>query len=86
LKILYCLNLLDKKKISEKEFEFFKSIKKVSIPKFPYDGKSLLKKGFKEGKQIGEILKEAEKSWIKNNFNLSSQDFELIVKKNININ
>ena len=82
MKILFCLLFLDKKKISIKETSFFRDMEKISIPKFPFDGKSLLKKGIKEGKKVGIILNEAEKIWLKNDFNLSSKDFETIVKKN----
>ncbi len=82
LKVLYCLHLLDKKQISVKEVNFLKQIEKITIPKFPFDGKYLLKKGIQEGKKIGIILKDAEKVWISNNFNLSSKDFEAIIKKN----
>ena len=86
LKILYCLYLLDKKKFLIKEMELFQTIEKISIPKFPFDGKFLLKKGVKEGKKMGIILKEAEKIWVLNNFNLSSEDFEKIIQKNTIIN
>ena len=82
LKILLTLNLLDKRKISTKEINIYKVIEKISIPKFPFDGKFLLKKGIQEGKKIGIILKEAEKIWVDNNFNLSHKDFEIIIKKN----
>ena len=82
MKILFCLLFLDKKKISIKETSFCRDMEKISIPKFPFDGKSLLKKGIKEGKKVGIILNEAEKIWLKNDFNLSSKDFETIVKKN----
>ena len=82
LKILYCLNLLDKTKISSKDLDFFRSLEKISIPNFPFDGKTLLKKGIQQGKKIGIILKEAEKTWVQNNFKLSSEDFETIIKKN----
>ena len=82
LTILYCLNLLEKKKITDKDIAFFKDIKKTRVPKFPFDGKFLIDKGIQEGKKIGTILKEAEKIWLKNNFNLSSKDFETIIKKN----
>ena len=82
LKILFTLNLLDKKKISNKEVNIYKVIEKISIPKFPFDGKFLLKRGIQEGKKIGKILNEAEKIWIDNNFNLSPKDFETIIKKN----
>ena len=83
LKILFCINLLEKKEISSKRYKFFfKFINKISIPKFPFDGKFLLKKGIQQGKEIGIILKEAENQWAQNNFNLSAEDFELIIKKN----
>jgi len=82
LKILFCIYLLDKKKIMTKEISTFQAIDKISIPKFPFDGKFLLKRGIQEGKKIGIILTEAEKTWVKNNFNLSSKDFEIIIKKN----
>ncbi len=82
LKILFTLNLLNKKKISKKEISIYKVIDKISIPKFPFDGKFLLKKGVQEGKKIGIILNEAEKIWVNNNFNLSPKDFETIIKKN----
>ena len=81
LKILFCLHLLDRNKITLKEVNFFQIIEKISIPKFPFDGNFLLKKGIKEGKKVGKILKEAEQTWIQNNFNLTSQDLELIIKK-----
>ena len=61
-KILFCLYLLDKNKISAKEISSFQGIDKISIPKFPFDGKFLLKKGIQEGKKIGTILREAEKN------------------------
>ena len=61
-------------------------IEKISVPKFPFNGKSLLKKGVQEGKIIGLILKEAEKIWVENNFNLSNEDFETIIKKNTSLN
>ena len=83
LKILYCLYILEKQKISIKEIKLFLSIDRISIPKFPFDGKFLLKKGIQEGKNIGIILKEAEKIWVQNNFNLSSDEFEIIIKKKI---
>ena len=82
LKILLCLNVLEKKKISMKELSFFQVIDKISVPKFPFDGKFLIKKGVQEGKKIGVILKEGEKMWAQNNFNLSSEDLDKIIKKN----
>ena len=82
LKILYSISLLDKKKITEQDVAFLKNIKKITVPKFPFDGKFLIKKGIQEGKKIGIILKEAEQVWLQNNFNLSSKEFEVVIKKN----
>ncbi len=82
LKILYCINLLDKKKITKNDIIFLRDIHKITVPKFPFDGKFLLKKGIQEGKKIGVILKQAEKIWLQNNFNLSSEEFENVIKKN----
>ena len=82
LKILFTLNLLNKRRISNNEIGIYKVIEKISIPKFPFDGKFLLQKGIQEGKKIGIILKEAEKIWVDNNFNLSPKDFDTIIKKN----
>ena len=85
MKVLLCLYLLDKKKFSEQEIDLFKTIENISIPKFPYDGKLLLNRGFKEGKKIGTILSEAEKIWLQKDFNLSKEDFEKIIKYNFNL-
>ena len=82
MKILYCLVLLEKNKISDKEIISFQSLDKISIPEFPFDGKLLIKKGIQEGKKIGSILSEAKKIWVKNDFYLSSDDLEKIIKKN----
>ncbi len=81
IEILYAINLLNKKKISKIDLNFFKELSKITIPKFPIDGKSLINRGMKEGKNFGLILKEAEKFWLKNNFNISSKDLETIVNK-----
>ena len=62
--------------------DIFKTIENIIIPKFPYDGKLLLNRGFKEGKKIGTILSEAEKIWLQKDFNLSKEDFEKIIKYN----
>ena len=82
MKILYCLLLLEKNKISDEEIISFQSLDKISIPEFPFDGKLLIKKGIQEGKKIGSILSEAKKIWVRNDFYLSSDDLEKIIKKN----
>jgi len=35
----------------------------------------------KEGKSFGIILKEAEKLWLANNFNITNKDLDSIVNK-----
>ena len=83
LNILFCLNLIDKNRINiKKEKSFFQKIEKTPLPKFPLDGKYLIKRGIKEGKKIGNVLKEAESVWMDKDFNLSSEDLEKIIKKN----
>ncbi len=79
--ILYALNILDKKKISSLDINLFKELSKMSLPKFPYDGKSLINRGMKEGKNFGIILKEAEQLWLANNFNITNKDLDSIVNK-----
>ena len=86
MKILYCLSLLDRKKISKKEIKFLSDIEKINLPKFPYDGKNLIEKGLKEGEKIGVILSRAEKLWIQNNFHISSDEFDKIISDYSNAN
>ena len=56
-------------------------IKRLKIPKFNYDGKYLLKKGFKEGKNLGIILEKLEKKWANNNFILVDSEIEKITRQ-----
>ncbi len=55
-----CLNILN-------------SIKKISLPEFPYDGNFLKEKGIKEGKVIGKILRLIKNEWLDNGFSISDQ-------------
>ena len=57
------------------------NIEKISIPKFPYDGKYLMKKGLVEGKKIGLVLKQLEERWIKSNCHLSDRDVLAVIDK-----
>ena len=74
LKIINLINFSNDKKI---KFDFYQNtmnkIEKVSIPKFPYDGKYLINKGLKEGKLIGKILKLIEDEWLINDFSISKE-------------
>ena len=73
---------LENKKWSYKELRDLNArIEKISIPKFPYDGKYLMNKGLVEGKKIGLALKELEKRWIKGNYRLSDKDIFTVIDK-----
>ena len=56
-------------------------IDKISIPKFPYDGQYLMKKGIIEGKRIGLALKELERCWVKSNYRLSDKEIFAVIDK-----
>ena len=69
---------LENIKMKEKEMdEIMVKIHEMKIPKFPFDGNFLKKRGFVEGKNIGNVLKDLEDEWVKNNYHLS----EITVKK-----
>ena len=72
------LNYRDLKKLID-------DIEKTTIPKFPYDGKFLIDKGFSEGKKIGLILKKLEKNWVENNYKLTERYFQLLKKSKSNV-
>jgi len=78
IEFIYCteknfsVNLL-KKILSE--------IDKIEIPNFPFNGKHLIEQGIEDGKKIGFALKEMEKEWIENNFNLSNQEASFIIDR-----
>ena len=57
------------------------NIENTKIPKFPYNGEYLIKKGFVEGKQIGRALKELEMKWIENDYNLPEKNIASIISK-----
>jgi poly(A) polymerase len=64
----------------ERKFSFillkkiFSEVDKIEIPNFPFKGKFVMDQGLEDGKKIGLALKELEKNWIENNFNLKNQD------------
>jgi len=57
------------------------NVDKIKIPNFPFNGKYVKDQGLDNGKKIGFALKELEKEWIKNNFNLKKQEAISIVNK-----
>jgi len=58
--------------------EFFSN---KEAPKFEFKAKTLIDKfNYKEGKDLGNKLKEIEKFWIENSFKISDQELNKIVK------
>ena len=58
--------------------EFFSN---KEAPKFEFKAKTLIDKfNYKEGKDLGNKLKEIEKFWIENSFNISDEELNKIVK------
>jgi len=72
---------------AEKNFTanmLYKTIKEtdeIEIPNFPFNAKYLMEQGLEDGKKIGFALKELEKRWVENNFNLKIQEVTSIVDK-----
>ena len=85
---LIALNLINFSINSKKKINDFSKtlnkILKVKIPKFPIDGETLKQKGMQEGQTLGNVLKTLEKEWINNNFKISNERVEEIIKENSN--
>jgi len=62
-------------------------IDKIEIPNFPFNGKYVMDQGIDDGKKIGLALKELEKQWIENDFNLQADEAISVVNqiKKLNI-
>ena len=64
------------KKLSELKTYF----EKLDKPKFPIKAQLLINDyGLKEGRELGQKLKNLEMKWIENNFNLSKKDMEKVL-------
>ena len=85
---LIALNLIHFSKYSKVKLNDFSKtlnkILKIKIPVFPIDGKFLKQKGMQEGLSLGNVLKTLEKEWINNNFKISNERIEEIIKLNSN--
>ena len=82
LKKIIILDFFVQKKSSIEEcLSRIQNLKNMSLPKFPIDGKYLVKKGMAEGENIGKALKELELIWKKNDFKLSDKEIELVFNK-----
>ncbi len=85
---LTALNLINfsiNSKVKINDFnKTFNKILKIKVPIFPVDGEILKQKGMKEGQSLGNVLKTLEKEWINNNFKISNERVEEIIKINSN--
>ncbi len=85
---LVALNLINfsiNSKVKINDFtKTLNKILKIKIPIFPIDGENLKQKGMQEGQTLGIVLKTLEKEWINNNFKISDERVEEIIKVNSN--
>ncbi len=82
---LNILNYVTNTKYKLKDFsENLNKILKSKIKKFHIDGKYLKDKGMQEGVQMGKALKQIEEVWIRNNFKISQDQIEDIIRLNSN--
>ena len=85
---LVALNLINfsiNSKVKINDFtKTLNKILKIKIPIFPIDGETLKQKGMQEGQKLGNVLKTLEKEWINNNFKISNERVEEIIKVNSN--
>ena len=85
-KHLIALNLINFSiNAKAKSYDFSKTLNKIlktKVPSFPINGELLKEKGMKEGQSLGNVLKELEKEWVKNNFKISNNRIDEIIKIN----
>ena len=75
------LFLLKESEKVKNNIEFLNIIQKTKTPKFPYNGEYLINKGFKEGKELGAILKLLEEKWINDNFKINESEISAVISK-----
>ena len=82
LKKLNILTLfIDEKKNYREYVKIFKNIERVNLPKFPYDGKYLIKKGLVPGKKMGLAIKTLEEEWLNSGYALKEEILNALIKK-----
>ena len=80
---LNILNFTSNSKYSFKNFsETMKNILKSKTHKFDIDGKYLMSKGMREGVLLGKVLRKIEEEWMENNFKISDDRVQEIIKQN----
>ena len=82
---LNILNFVVNPKIKLKDCsETLIKILKSKIHKFNIDGNYLIENGMQEGALMGKALKEIEKEWIKNNFQINKERVKEIIRSHSN--
>ena len=80
---LNILHFASNSKYSFKNFsEAMKNILKSKAHKFEIDGKYLMNKGMREGVLLGKVLRKIEEEWMENNFKISDDRVQEIIKQN----
>ena len=75
------LNFIINPKINLDVFsENLKRILKSKSHQLKIDGRYLIENGMQQGELIGKVLKEIEKEWIKNNFQISKDRVKEIIR------
>jgi len=73
--------IFSSKKIDKKIINYLEFFDNKDIPIFPVKGEEIMKKfNIPQGKKLGENLKLIEDFWINNNFKISEEQIEKIVK------
>jgi len=82
---LNILNFVINTKIKLKDFsEILKRILKSKIHKFSIDGNYLMKNGMKQGAIIGKVLEKIEEEWIRNNFQITEDRVQELIRQHSN--
>ncbi len=78
---LFNYKILQNKKLDKKITKFKIFFDRQEVPSFEIKAKTLIENyNYKEGKELGDKLKEIEDFWIKNSFKISKEELNKIVK------
>ena len=73
--------IFQNKKLDKKLIQLKNYFNTQEVPKLEIGAKTLIEKfNYKEGKELGNKLKEIEQFWIENSFKITDQDLNKIVK------
>ena len=82
---LNILNYVINPKTNSKDFSNnLKRILKSRTHKLSFDGKYLINNGMKQGKVMGEVLKQIENEWLNNNFKIDKERVKEIIRLHLN--